>query len=137
MKSAVKVEGGGSRPPAAQTLVKSSMAFYGVWKSMSSAEEKFSFLDGQMNTPKSYRTLFSHSLEPEVFEDIVEVLHDRRNDGADICRHLLGLSQVPRVSALVMFMDNKGKLQELVDKHVIPSSTLEESQIQSIRECFS
>jgi len=59
-----------------------------------------------------YRTLSSHSLEAEVFEDIVKVPHEQRDIGADICRHLLGLLQAPRMSALVMFIDNEGKLQE-------------------------
>jgi len=118
--------------------VKSSMAFYAAWKSLSSKADKFTFLNSQMTTSKSYSTLFNHSLESEVFEDIVAVLHGNPDaESSDICRHLVGLSKVPRISAMVMFMDNRGMLQDLVRSHVDKNGSLDQSEVQSVKNCFS
>ena len=92
----------------------------------------------QMTTSKSYSTLFNHSLESEVFDDIVAVLHGNPDAGSsDICRHLVGLSKVPRISAMVMFMDNRGMLQDLVRSHVDKNGLLDQSEVQSVKNCFS
>jgi len=118
--------------------VKSSMAFYAAWKSLSSEADKFTFLNSQMTTSNSYSTLFNHSLESEVFEDIVAVLHGSPDaESSDICRHLVGLSKVPRISAIVMFMDNRGILQDLVRSHIDKNESLDKSEVQSVKNCFS
>ena len=91
-----------------------------------------------MTTSKSYSTLFNHSLESEVFEDIVAVLHGRPDaESSDICRHLVGLSKVPRISAMVMFMDNRGILQDLVRSHIDKNDSFDISEVQSVKRCFS
>jgi len=128
---------------AAFKKANSSMQFYSQWRALSSADQKWDFLDFQMKTVGSYSSLFSHSMESDVFEDIVEVLHaktsgDVSGNSAVVLRHLQGLSSVPRMSALVIFMDNKSKLQELVKKHVVDSKSqlLQESQVNQIVKCF-
>ena len=125
---------------SAATLVKSSMAFYIAWKGLASWEDKFRFLEKQMASAKAYPALFNHSLEAQVFEDMVDVLHQASSSiatsGADLSRHLVGLSNVPRMSAMVMFMDNGAKLKELVDKHVMKNDQLDPSQTESVKKCF-
>jgi len=123
------------------TVVKSSMAFYTAWKGLASWEDKFRFLEKQMASAKAYPALFNHSLEAQVFEDMVDVLHQASSSTAtsgstDLSRHLVGLSNVPRMSAMVMFMDNGAKLKELVDKHVMKNEQLDPSQTESVKKCF-
>merc|ERR1712038_1989569 len=89
-------------PPA------SSVNFYSSWNSLvdSSDIEKLTYLNTMR--PKDYPIVFKHSLEPKVFEQILHLLsrlmHDTENNIESIANHLYGLSKVPRVSAMVMFL---------------------------------
>ena len=79
-----------------------------------SDEEKIDYLN--IMQPKDYPVIFKHSLEPSVFEQIMRLLSsvvskDVKNI-EEAANHLYGLSKVPRVSAMVMFL-NQGDRESL------------------------
>ena len=113
--------------------VMSSMSFYSQWRSLSSVDERFKFLNLHLKSTKSYTTIFNHSMESEVFEGIIDVLHANRSND-DVHWHLAGLSMVPRISAIVMFMDNKSKLNDLVKN--ANAQNLTDAEVKSIQKCF-
>ena len=104
-----------------KTTPVSSVSFYSTWNNLRNAsdEEKIDYLNVML--PKDYPVIFKHSLEPSVFEQILRLLarlttKDAKNIVA-ASSHLYGLSKVPRVSAMVMFLsqDDKKNLKVLVD----------------------
>ena len=104
-----------------KTTPVSSVSFYSTWNNLRNAsdEEKIDYLNVML--PKDYPVIFKHSLEPSVFEEILRLLarlttKDAKNIVA-ASSHLYGLSKVPRVSAMVMFLsqDDKKNLKVLID----------------------
>ena len=104
-----------------KTTPVSSVSFYSTWNNLRNAsdEEKIDYLNVML--PKDYPVIFKHSLEPSVFEEILRLLArlttiDAKNIVA-ASSHLYGLSKVPRVSAMVMFLsqDDKKNLKVLID----------------------
>ena len=98
----------------------SSVKFYSSWNSLTNSvdSEKLKFLNTMR--AKDYPLVFKHSLEPLVFEQILQLLsrHVKENekDIEMVAKHTYGLSKVPRVSAMVMFLSSavKANLNELV-----------------------
>ena len=85
-----------------------------------------------MKQSETYPKLFRSSLESWIFEDVVDVLHKFR-ESHDLSGHIYGLSMVPRIAAIVMFMDDKSKLNDLVNS-VLQKRTLITSKIESIKK---
>ena len=54
--------------------------------------------------------MFKHALEPRTFGEIVATLGEF-GDAAAAARHLSGLARVPRISAIVMFMEDREAIQ--------------------------
>ena len=80
---------------------KTSVQFVNAWKSLNK-EFRTEYLS-QLSA-KDYPMIFKHSLEPKLFNEIVEVLASAGED-FEIASHLKGLASVPRISAIVMFMN--------------------------------
>ena len=73
---------------------------------------------------------------PKAFGEIVEALGGFE-DAAEAARHLSGLARVPRMSAIVMFMEDKereaiGRILEAVAR-----SSVQEKILHSVRKTFS
>ena len=104
-----------------KTKPVSSVGFYGVWNGLKDAsdEDKIDYLN--VLQPKDYPIIFKHSLEPPVFEQILKLLFRLvTNDETKIevaSKHLYGLSKVPRISAMVMFLnqDDNNSLRRMID----------------------
>ena len=87
---------------------------------------------------KDYPAVFKHSLEPSVFEQIIRVLsryHKECGGDEAVAKHVYGISKVPRVSAMTMFLNStdKTQLEELVNAVVEKSEHLKSKQKNSIR----
>ena len=88
---------------------QNAVQFHSIWSSLLSLEQKSEFLKRRIRS-NDYQALFKHSLEPEIFEDMIEVIA-AMEDADEAVEHLFGLSKVPRISALIMFMsEDKRKL---------------------------
>ena len=120
-------------PPA------SSVNFYSSWNSLKDASdlEKLEYLN--VMRPKDYPIIFKHSLEPKVFEQILQLLSLRiEKDAGDVeivGNHLYGLSKVPRVSAMVMFLcpADTTSFNKLVNNVLEKSQKLKTAQKESIK----
>lgn len=117
----------------------SSVGFYNTWNSLQngSDDEKIAYLN--VMKPKDYPIIFKHSLEPSVFEQILRLLSryiiDDKNNIETVATHLYGLTKVPRVSAMVMFLnaDDKARLHTLVDE-VEKSESTKENRKKAIKK---
>ncbi|TRY74699.1 hypothetical protein TCAL_06407 [Tigriopus californicus] len=111
---------------------KSSVQFYSHWR-RHSRERKSLYL--QLLSAKDYPLIFKQSLEPQVFTEILEALMQVQ---IGVGNHLLGLSQVPRITALVMFLSEqeKSNITQLVEK-AKNDSGLSENDLQKITSTFS
>lgn len=111
---------------------KSSVQFYSHWR-RHSLERRSLYL--QLLGSKDYPMIFKQSLEPQVFTEILEALLQVQSG---VGQHLLGLSQVPRISALVMFLSEQEKsfIRQLVEK-AKNDAGLSESDLQKITSTFN
>jgi len=117
----------------------SSVGFYSTWNSLQngSDEEKIAYLN--IMKPRDYPIIFKHSLEPSVFEQILGVLSrqiiDNKENIETVSTHLYGLTKVPRVSAMVMFLnaDDKTRLKTLVNE-IEKSGSTKENRKQAIKK---
>ena len=87
-----------------------------------------------------YPVVFKHTLEPRTFGQIVETLGGLE-DAAEAARHLSGLARVPRISAIVMFMEDGereaiGRILEAAAA-AARSPSVEEKVLRSVRKTFS
>lgn len=95
-------------------IPKRAVQFYNGWKSISNKEWQRKYLE--RIDPNYLKEIFKESLESKVFSEIVELLNDSpRNDNISPYDYLVGLSQVKRFSALIMFMSTKDKKSKLID----------------------
>ncbi|XP_066259569.1 RNA polymerase II-associated protein 3 [Euwallacea similis] len=97
-------------------IPKTSVQFYSMWKTLKTADNKYEYL--KQIDPNEIPKLFKESLDSTVFSSILEVLSDGFIvSGDDVYGFLYHLTQVPRFSALTMFMDFKDKdcLWKLID----------------------
>jgi hypothetical protein len=88
--------------------------------------------------PKDYPIIFKHSLEPKVFEQILQLLSlciQEEDDVEVVGNHLYGLSKVPRVSAMVMFLcpADTASFHKLVNSVLGKSQKLKTAQKESIK----
>ena len=78
-------------------------------------------------------------MDAYVFNEIVDTLTSNELfDAEELSAHLLGMSKVPRMSALVMFLNSveKGRLDKVVEK-VFKISTLSQVEKKEIEKVFS
>jgi len=75
-------------------------------------------------------------MESKIFGEILDVLLIL--DTSIFSKHLLGLSRVPRMSTLIMFLgpEDLGKLKELLKRSTSPNSGLTENEIRQIEKVF-
>ena len=120
----------------------SSVSFYSSWRNLTNAQdsEKLKLLNTMRS--KDYPIVFKYSLEPSVFEQILQLLcRCSKEDDTNheiIAGHVYGLSRVPRVSAMVMFLNSadNASLQQLVNLVVEKSKKLKQKQKESIQNLF-
>ena len=64
---------------------------------------------------QDYANIFKQSMDPNIFSGILEVLSAMEKK---ISSHLLGLSKIPRISALIMFLEKQDseRLHQLIAK---------------------
>ena len=91
---------------------------------------------GFETTPAPLNSHNITELQLRTFEEIVEALGELEN-AAEAARHLSGLARVPRISAIVMFMEEKekeaiGRILEAAEK-----SSVEQKILESVRKTFS
>ena len=81
-------------------------------KTWTSVQDKVSFLN-KFRT-QDYPSVFKQSMEPNMFSEILQVLVDVQ----PVSPHLLGLSRIPRISALIMFLEKSDSelLKKLITK---------------------
>ncbi len=115
---------------------KTSVQFGKTWAQIkSSPEAGLDFLC--LLNPSDYPKLFKHSMEPAIFAEILATLSSAQGE-KKVSRHVLGLSRVPRVTALVMFLDAKqqNQLSQLLQT-VHSEGVLSASELREINSCFS
>lgn len=90
-----------------------------TWKVLSD-KKKRDFLD-QLE-PTDYTNVFKQSLEPSILGDIITCLATHPEPERAV-EHLRGLSLIPRISAVVLFMDQNAKtcIKQILDKAVVAS----------------
>ena len=73
-------------------------------------------------------------MEPSIFSGILDVL---MNMEKGLSPHLLGIARVPRISALILFLEEKesSAIRDLVDK-VIIEAMLSSSELKEIKKSF-
>ena len=110
----------------------SSVQFATSWSKLTNQQEKESYLC--LLNSSDYLKVFKHSMEPSIFSGILEVL---TNMDKGVSPHLLGISRVPRVSALILFLEEKElcTIRNLVGK-VEKESMLSSSELKEIKKCF-
>lgn len=80
-----------------------SVQFTNVWTKFNKLEEQIGYLE--LFSEKDYAKIFKHSMEPVVFSSILFVLQKMDKVSA----HLYGISQIPRISAIIMFLEDEEK----------------------------
>jgi hypothetical protein len=115
---------------------KTSVQFMSEWRQLKTPEARSKYIQLISNPTKDYVRIFKHSMEPDIFTDIVNILTS--TDFGDLSTHVLGMSRVPRMSALVMFLrsEEKIRLQKLVNS-VCQSSSLSQLEKKEIEKAFS
>ena len=110
----------------------SSVQFMTSWSKLGSDEEKKSYLS--LLQSQDYPKIFKHSMEPTVLPDILSIL----NQMAPVSPHVLGLSRIPRISAMIMFLNEKdGAFVRNLTERIQTESTLSASELKQIKSCFS
>ena len=110
---------------ASQKKPSSSVQFNTAWTKLSNIDEKVAYLE--LITKKDYAKIFKHSMEPILFSDILRVLKNMNK----VSYHLQGISQIPRISALIMFLEEKENailcnlLQKAKSEDLLTSNDLE------------
>lgn len=110
----------------------SVVQFTSIWSKLTTNEDKAAFL-GILET-SDYPRVFKHSMEPAIFSAILSTLPDLPN----ISAHVLGISRVPRVSALIMFLSSneQSQLQAVLEK-VKTAGKLSTSELKEIQTRLS
>ena len=110
---------------ASQKKPSSSVQFNTAWTKLTKIDEKVAYLE--LFTKKDYAKIFKHSMEPILFSDILGVLKNMNK----ISYHLQGISQIPRISALIMFLEEQENailcnlLQKAKSENLLSSNDLE------------
>ena len=78
--------------------------FTNDWTKLNTLEEQIGYLE--LFSEKDYAKIFKHSMEISVFSSILLVLHKMDQ----VSQHLFGISQIPRISAIIMFLEDEEKI---------------------------
>lgn len=85
---------------------KNAIQFYHKWNILNE-DQKLNYL--KFINPASLKDVFQESLDSKVFSEIIKILDKDRDKNISIYDYLLGLAEVKRFRALVMFMSSKEK----------------------------
>ncbi len=92
---------------------KTSVQFVSEWRQLNNVVEgRSKYIRLLSNPDKDYVRIFKHSMDAGIFTEIIETLASKFVD--NLSSHVLGLSRVPRMSTLVMFLDDQSQLEKLV-----------------------
>jgi hypothetical protein len=107
------------------------------WRHLENDTEKAKYLELIKNPATDYSSIFKQALEAKVFSEILAALLTFK--AASSSKHLLGLSRVPRMSTLTMFLgsDEQKNLKALVERSIESSSGLTAAEIKQIQKVFS
>ena len=123
-----------SQPAEKKRLKKpsNSVQFSTTWSTLTNQQEKETYL--RLLSAGDYPKVFKHSMEPAIFSGILEVL---RNLKEGLACQLLGISRVPRVSAMILFLEETeiSLIHGLVES-VAGESSLSTSELKEIKKCF-
>lgn len=109
-----------------------SVQFTNVWHQLKEMEDQITYLS--LLGAADYPRIFKHSMEPSVFSSIIgAMIHFPK-----ITRPLLGLSRIPRISALIMFLEDKERkiLDALLERLPTEPCDLTPSEMECIVKCF-
>ncbi|KAI4467224.1 rna polymerase ii-associated protein 3 [Holotrichia oblita] len=88
-------------------IPKTAVQFYNGWKTIKKEWRK-NYLQ-RINTT-DLKLIFKESLESKVFSEIIDILSENSTENTlNLYDYLLGLTEVKRFSALIMFMSSKDK----------------------------
>ncbi|KAI4467211.1 rna polymerase ii-associated protein 3 [Holotrichia oblita] len=88
-------------------IPKTAVQFYNGWKTIKKEWRK-NYLQ-RINTT-DLKLIFKESLESKVFSEIIDILSENSTENTlNLYDYLLGLTEVKRFSALIMFMSSKNK----------------------------
>ncbi len=113
---------------------RNAVQFLSTWKTLPDSAARLRYLRGLSG--RDYPALFKHSLEPAVFSEILDCLcqmeEDASSEGLD---HLVGLANVPRISAIAMLMGEKdvGKVRTVLER----ASSSDSERVKKIMRVFS
>ena len=122
--------------PVAQTTSSpkkptTSVQFSNGWTKLSRTDDKIAFLE--LLSTKDYAKIFKHSMEPEIFSSILKVLLQM----SKVSNHVLGIANIPRVSAMIMFLedDEKAIINDILQK-VKSEAILSQKDMEKVQNVF-
>jgi len=118
---------------AVPCVPKTSAQFYRDWRSIKDANKRFEFLC--QFTADSYLNIFKNQMESSSFSEILSVLAKGILSPEKAADHVIGLSQLPRISTLVMFLDTTEK-ENLRVVLLAAASALNQTQTSQINRIF-
>eukprot|EP00088_Acartia_fossae_P002640 TRINITY_DN11095_c0_g1_i12.p1 TRINITY_DN11095_c0_g1~~TRINITY_DN11095_c0_g1_i12.p1 ORF type:complete len:671 (-),score=174.31 TRINITY_DN11095_c0_g1_i12:480-2465(-) len=113
-------------------IAKTSAQFSKDWRNLKTSETRLQYLS-QLGRD-SYPTVFKSQMESKLFSEILTVLSQESTSPQLIADHLMGLSKLPRISALVMFLSpgEQRTMTSLLDRAHTCLSAEESSHVKSI-----
>ena len=110
--------------------------FDAAWRGMAGRAATRARYLGLLRPETDYAVVFRHTLEPKTFGEIVATLGEFE-DAAAAARHLSGLARVPRISAIVMFMEDaeRDAIRRILD--AAKGSPVQEGVLNRVRKTFS
>ena len=82
---------------------------------------------------QDYPSIFKHSMDPNIFSEILHVLDDIE----PVSPHLLGISRIPRISALIMFLEkNDSQLLHTQITKAKTENVMTAKELQHIENIF-
>ena len=115
---------------------KSSVQFLSDWRQLDNiVDGRSKYIRLLSNPDKDYVRIFKHSMEAGIFSEIVDTLTSNEDFVDSLSRHVLGLSRVPRMSTLVMFLNDKSQLEKLVQLALLQEG-LSSSDRKEIEKVF-
>lgn len=114
---------------------KTSVQFLSEWRQLNNVVEgRSKYIRLLSNPDKDYVRIFKHSMEAGIFTEIIETLASKEFVD-NLSSHVLGLSRVPRMSTLVMFLDDQSQLEKLVQLALLQEG-LSASERKEIEKVF-
>ena len=82
---------------------------------------------------QDYPSIFKHSMDPNIFSEILHVIDDIE----PVSPHLLGISRIPRISALIMFLEkNDSQLLHTQITKAKTENVMTAKELQHIENIF-